>query len=55
MPRTPCFRAISGQDSFYLVQYAFRSTLDQGKLSKALSFLSAVTVCDTRSPDHPCP
>ena len=49
------FRAISGQDSFYLVQYAFRSTLDQGKLSKALSFLSTVTVCDTRSPDHPCP
>jgi hypothetical protein len=49
------FRAISGQDSFYLVQYAYRSTLDQGKLSKALAFMSTVTVCDTRSTDHPCP
>jgi len=55
LPENTLVRAIAGNDSFYVVQYAFRSTLSPDKLSKATNFLASVNVCDTRSPSHPCP
>lgn len=54
-PENTLFRTIQGADSFYLVQYAFRSELIKDRLDKAAHFLSQVNVCDTRSPNHPCP
>lgn len=54
-PENTLFRAIQGNDSTYLVQYAFRSELTKDKLDKAAHFLSRVNVCDPRSAEHPCP
>ena len=55
LPENTVFRAISGNDSFYLVQYAFHTTLDPGRLSKALRFMAGVKVCDSRSLSQACP
>lgn len=55
MPENTLVRAIAGNDSFYVVQYAFRLTLSADKLSRAANFLASVNVCDTRSASHPCP
>jgi hypothetical protein len=54
-PETTLFRAIKGADSFYLVQKAFRSNPSQDQIAEAAKFLGTVSVCDTRSGDHPCP
>lgn len=54
-PENTLFRAIQGNASFYLVQYAFRSDLDKDKLAKAAHFLSKVSACDSRNAEHPCP
>ena len=54
-PETTLFRAIKGKDSFYLVQRAVRSVPSADQLSRIAQYLGAVTVCDVRSAQHPCP
>jgi hypothetical protein len=54
-PETTFFRAIGGSDSLYIIQYAFRSVPDPRGIALARAHLDAVTACDTRGTDHPCP
>ena len=54
-PEVTLFRAIKGNDSFYIVQRAVRSVPTKDQLAKMAQFLGSVNVCDTRAPEHPCP
>ena len=54
-PEVTAFRAIKGQDALYSVQRAFRSLPNDADYNDTIHFLSTVTVCDTRTPAHPCP
>src|SRR5262249_10340799 len=54
-PETTAFRAIRGRDSFYMVQRAVRCVPDASQLERMASYLTNVSVCDTRSPQSPCP
>ena len=54
-PETTAFRIIKGNDALYSVQRAWRSVPSDPDLDAVMHSLAKVTVCDTRSPDHPCP
>jgi hypothetical protein len=53
-PETTLFRAIKGADSFYVVQYAYRSIPTPERIEAAAHYLGGVNVCDTRTAAHPC-
>lgn len=53
-PETTMFKAIKGNDSFYLVQRATRVATAPDQLQRTKQYLDGVTVCDTRRPAHPC-
>ena len=54
-PENTLFRAIEGNDSFYLVQKAFRFAPSDAQVDEAAKYLGTVNVCDSRLPDRPCP
>lgn len=54
-PETTAFRIIKGNDALYSVQRAWRSVPSDQDLDAVMHILAKVTVCDTRSADHPCP
>jgi hypothetical protein len=54
-PETTLFRAIEGNDSFYIVQWAIRFDATQEKIASMARFLGTVNVCDARTNEHPCP
>lgn len=54
-PETTMFRAIKGNDSFYLVQRAVRAVPDAARLQQIGQYLDSVSLCDTRRPAHACP
>jgi hypothetical protein len=54
-PETTAFRAIKGNDALYSVQRAWRSIPSEQGLGEVMQSLAKVTVCDTRTGDHPCP
>ena len=54
-PETTWFKAVRGNDSFYLVQKAFRFAPSKEQIGQWRGFLKAVHVCDARLPDRPCP
>jgi hypothetical protein len=54
-PETTFFRAVKGNDSFYIVQRAARAIPGQAQLGKMTEYLDTTTVCDTRTTEHPCP
>jgi hypothetical protein len=54
-PETTAFRAIKGKDALYSVQRAFRSEPSDKDLDAVMHYLGNVSVCDTRTADHPCP
>lgn len=54
-PETTLFRSFRGNDSFYLVQRAARAVPDSAQMAKMTAYMASVTVCDTRTPEHPCP
>lgn len=49
------FKAIKGNDSFYVVEKTFRFDPPEEKVSQWMEYLRTVIVCDTRAADHPCP
>lgn len=55
MPETTLFRAIRGNDSFYMVQRAVRAVPTPEEMEAMRRYLAAVSVCDARSAAHPCP
>lgn len=54
-PENMWLKAISGADSLYSVQYAYRRELSKDLIEPAMEYLRKVMVCDTRRADRPCP
>jgi hypothetical protein len=54
-PETTAFRVIKGNDALYSVQRAWTSAPSDQEIDNVMQALAKVTVCDTRTPDHPCP
>lgn len=54
-PESMWLRAISGNDAFYAVQYAYRAEPTPEHEAEALGYLEGVSVCDTRLPERACP
>jgi len=54
-PENMWLKAISGADSLYDVQIAFRAPLEKETIPSAMNYLKNVMVCDTRDRTHPCP
>lgn len=48
------FKAIKGNDSFYLVQKAFKFAPSQEQVTQWIDYFHSVKVCDTRFPNNPC-
>lgn len=54
-PEITWFKAVRGNDNFYVVQKAFRFEPSQEQVRQWMQFMKRVTVCDPRLPDRPCP
>ena len=54
-PETTLLKAIAGNDSFYLVQKAFRSKPTMDEVGAATAWLRKIEVCDSRRPEQACP
>lgn len=54
-PETTLLKAIAGNDSFYLVQKAFRSRPTMDEVGAATAWLRKIEVCDSRRPEQACP
>jgi hypothetical protein len=54
-PEMTWFKAIQGNDSFYVVQKAFKFVPAKEQIGQWMRYLKAIAVCDTRLPDRPCP
>ena len=54
-PEITWFKAIRGNDSFYVVQKAFKFTPSKEQVAQWLGYLKSVSVCDTRLSDRRCP
>jgi hypothetical protein len=48
-------KAIQGNDSFYLVQVAFRHEPSEADITQWMNYLRDVQVCDSRIPERGCP
>lgn len=53
-PEITLVKAIQGNDSFYVVQKAWRSTPRKESLASWGHYMRTVKVCDTRLKDRPC-
>lgn len=49
------FKAIKGNDSFYVIQKSFRSEPSPELAAHWIQYLDKLSVCDTRLPDRVCP
>jgi hypothetical protein len=49
------FKAVQGNDAFYLVQKAFKFAPSKEQITRWVGYLKAVRVCDSRLPDRACP
>jgi hypothetical protein len=54
-PEITWFKAVQGNDSFYLVQKAFKFMPKQDQATRWLKYLTDVKVCDSRLADRQCP
>jgi hypothetical protein len=54
-PEITWVKAVQGNDSFYVVQKAFKFMPSQEQAARWLKFLTDVKVCDSRLPDRTCP
>ena len=53
-PERVWLKAIKGNDSFYLVQKAFRFAPNPDQIVRWTKYLASIRVCDTRLPDRQC-
>jgi hypothetical protein len=53
-PEITWFKAIAGNDSFYVVQVAFKAWPSKELITQWMHYLKDVRVCDTRLPERPC-
>jgi hypothetical protein len=54
-PEITWFKALQGNDSFYLVQKAFKFAPSKEQVAQWVKYLEGVKVCDSRLPDRACP
>jgi hypothetical protein len=54
-PENTWFKAIKGNDSFYLVQKAFKFSPSKEQITEWMQYFSSVMVCDSRITDRTCP
>jgi len=54
-PEWTWFKAIQGNDSFYVVQKAFKFEPARLQIIEWTRYLKGVKVCDTRGAEHRCP
>jgi hypothetical protein len=54
-PEITWFKAITGNDSFYVVQLAFKAWPSKEQITSWMHYLGSVTVCDSRLPERACP
>lgn len=54
-PEITWFKAIKGNNSFYVVQKAFKFEPSQKQVVQWSRYLRTVSVCDTRLPERACP
>jgi len=54
-PEMTWFKTISGHDSFYVVQKAFKAEPPPEKAAEWVAWLNKVSVCDSRIPQSKCP
>ena len=54
-PEITWFKAIQGNDSFYIVQVAFKAWPSKEQITQWMRYLKEVTVCDTRLLDRAAP
>lgn len=54
-PETTLLKGIAGNDSFYLVQKAFRYKPTMDEVGVATAWLRKIEVCDSRRPEQACP
>jgi len=48
-------KIISGSDSLYSVQYAYRREMNKDIIPPTMQYMQKVIACDTRLPEKPCP
>jgi hypothetical protein len=53
-PEFTWFKAIQGNDSFYLVQVSLKVEPSEELGARWLGYLERIRVCDTRLPERPC-
>lgn len=54
-PEITWFKAMQGNDSFYMVQKAFKFEPSQEQVGKWMAYLRQASVCDSRLADRACP
>jgi hypothetical protein len=54
-PEWTWFKALRGNDSFYIVQKAFRFEPSKEQITTWIRYLKSVSVCDSRLPERACP
>ena len=54
-PENTWFKAIKGNDSFYVIQKAFKFTPSNDQITQWMQYFHSAMVCDTRLADSPCP
>jgi hypothetical protein len=54
-PEITWFKAIAGNDSFYLVQKAFKFKPDKQQVDRWMAYLKSIAVCDKRIAARACP
>lgn len=54
-PEFTWFKAIQGNDSFYVVQLALKARPSEELITRWMDYFKRVRVCDTRLPDRACP
>jgi hypothetical protein len=54
-PEITWFKAVEGNDSFYLVQKAFKFEPSPEQITRWMNYLRKVSVCDSRIADRACP
>jgi hypothetical protein len=54
-PEITWFKAVQGNDSFYVVQKAFKFAPSKEQIARWVGYLKAVRVCDSRLAERVCP
>lgn len=54
-PEITWFKFIQGNDSTYVVQYAFHVEPSKDQVIDAMHYLAEIQACDTRRTESPCP